>query len=77
LDVTRGSGAKYTIEYAIIIARSSKYKVMECRVHGKDAEARFFERDSETIVQISMINRFFANHRRGGSNTIRMNNRVP
>jgi hypothetical protein len=37
-----GPGAKiYTL--CIIIARSSKYKVMECRVHGKDAEARFFE----------------------------------
>jgi hypothetical protein len=40
LDVTRGFGAKIN---AIIIARSSKYKVMERRVHGKDAEARFFK----------------------------------
>jgi hypothetical protein len=42
LNVTRGL-ARNTTEYAIIIARSSKYKVMERRVHGKDAEARFFE----------------------------------
>ena len=57
MDVTRGPGGAKLDKCAIIIARSSKYKVMERRVHGKDAEARFFERDCETNVQISMINR--------------------
>lgn len=54
LNVTRGLGRIHAINYCSQL----KYKVMECRVHGKEAEARFSGVKCETIVQISTTNGF-------------------
>ena len=54
----RHEGALEGVIHAIDYCSQLKYKVMECRVHGKEAEARFSGVKCETIVQISTTNGF-------------------